>query len=128
MKGRGRGRAPPRERACAVAVGEVAPLQHEARDDAVEGAAQQVQRLPAGGRALLAWLGLGLGLGLGSGLGLGLGGALLARAQRSEVLRRPRHLVAVQAALDAARRLAADRELEEDARCAIEGTLLREWG
>ena len=118
-------RAPPRERACAVAVGEVPPLQHEARDDAVEGAAQQVQRLPAGGRALLAWLGLGLGLGLGSGLGLGLGlglgGALLARAQRSEVLRGPRHLVAVQAALDAARRLAADRELEEDARCAIEG-------
>ena len=61
MKGRGRGRAPPRERACAVAVGKVPPLQHEARDDPVEGTAQQVQRLPAGGRALLAWLGLGLG-------------------------------------------------------------------
>ena len=39
---------------------------------------------------------MGLGLGLGLGLGVWLG-------------------------LDAARRLAADRELEEDARCAIEG-------
>ena len=94
--------SPPRVRACAVAVGEVAALQHEVGDDTVEAAAPQVERLAAGGEALLAG------------------------AQRSEVLGRSRHLLAVQAALDAARRLAADRKLQEDARCAVEGRPVRQ--
>ena len=75
-----------------VAPGEVAALAHELRDDAVEGGALVVERLP------------------------GLPHALLARAQRAEVLGRLGHLVRVQLHHDPPRRRAADRHVEEDAR------------
>jgi|TARA_B110001469_G_C9301894_1_gene164140 hypothetical protein len=39
--------SPPRVRTCAVAIGKVATLQHEVRDDPVEAAAQKVERLAA---------------------------------------------------------------------------------
>jgi hypothetical protein len=76
----------------AVPAGEVAALAHELGDDAVEGGALVVERLP------------------------GLAHALLARAQRAEVLRGLGHLVGVQLHHDPARRGAADGHVEEDAR------------
>ena len=67
-------------------------LEHEVRDDAVELGALVVERLAA------------------------LAHALLARAERAEVLDRLGHDVAVQAHDDAARGRAADGDVEEDLR------------
>ena len=69
-------------------------LEHEVRDDAVELGALVVERLSA------------------------LAHALLARAERAEVLDSLGHDVAVQAHDDAARGRAADRDVEEDLRVA----------
>mmetsp|Transcript_62886 Transcript_62886/g.167235 ORF Transcript_62886/g.167235 Transcript_62886/m.167235 type:complete len:264 (+) Transcript_62886:135-926(+) len=74
----------------AAEVGEVAALAHEARDDAVEDAALEVERLARDADALLA------------------------RAERAEVLGRLRHDVGAQLHDDAARRRTADRHVEEN--------------
>ena len=76
--------------ACAVMVGEVSPLAHEPRDDAVEGGALEVELLPRAPPH-----------------------AGLARAERSEVLRRPRDHVLPELDHDSAHRFAADLEVEE---------------
>jgi len=74
----------------AVAAGEVAALAHEAGDDAVEGGALVVQRLPRGAQALLA------------------------RAQAAEVLGRPGDLVGEELHDDAAGLGLADEDVEEN--------------
>ena len=73
-----------------VSVSEVAALAHEPRDDAVE--ARPLERA----------------------FDAVLGDARVADAERPEVLRRPRHVVPVQAELDAPGALAVDVDLEED--------------
>ena len=89
---RGRGRTGP------VAAGEVAALQHELGDDAVELGALVPQRLAR------------------------LAHALLASAKRAEVLHGLRHRLAVQVHDDAARRLVTDVDIEEDLRGALDGS------
>jgi hypothetical protein len=74
----------------AVAAGEVAALAHEAGDDAVEGGALVVQRLPRDAQALLA------------------------RAQAAEVLGRPGDLVGEELHDDAAGLGLADEDVEEN--------------
>jgi len=74
----------------AVAAGEVAALAHEAGDDAVEGGALVVQRLPRGAQALLA------------------------RAQAAKVLGRPGDLVGEELHDDAAGLGLADEDVEEN--------------
>merc|ERR1719379_3228576 len=86
----------------AVAAREVAALAHEARDHAVERAALEVQRLAA------------------------LAGALLTRAQRTEVLRRLRHRVREELHDDAPGALAADGHVEVDLRVRHRAEIDRE--
>lgn len=87
----------------AVAGGEVAALDHELLDDAVELAALVVQRLA------------------------GLADPLLARAQRPEVLGRLGHHVVVQLERHPPGRLAADGDVKEDA-AALLGAFVRGHG
>merc|ERR1719443_2308293 len=99
-----RGTCPPSARA--VPAGDVAPLAHETRDDAVEGAPLVVQGRP---RVPL---------------------ARLARAQAAEVLARPGRLPAVEPEDDPPRGLAAHGHVEEgpgrDGQVGLPGQLLLE--
>ncbi|KAL0920449.1 hypothetical protein M5K25_009587 [Dendrobium thyrsiflorum] len=75
-----------------VSGSEVTALAHELRDNAVKGRALEVKRLP------------------------GLADALLASAERAEVLRRARSRVGVELHDDSTGRATADRDIEKNAR------------
>ncbi|KAH0463640.1 hypothetical protein IEQ34_008222 [Dendrobium chrysotoxum] len=75
-----------------VSGSEVTALAHELRDNAVKGRALEVKRLP------------------------GLADALLASAERAEVLRRARSRVGVELHDDSTARATADRDIEKNAR------------